>query len=366
MKKLKFFIIALLILSLTGCTVQLKSTPEETQPEQGSVSYGSPGNEAKDTRDGQLKGFDWTINADDTISGKYQLPGGGKALDYNITLRLVAWKSGGEEVYGSYEGEAYILFEFDESGLSDADYLYMGGGTFNRRCEKLEFEVKVFDREAVNQKIIPLPDTDTISIMPLRNFNAMAYSDSVWSTMLHMDQTVQDRKSGDTLSQIEGGSGESSSDVMGIDLFIDNEHVTINIPTYRLTWECGYFTGTVVSSPLGTAKRDKLDMPDARLGYPDAGLENPNAGLVNPNSADGNPFESPDEDKWENPYEAFQNEFSDKYIQKDPNGLSGYDMNGDGKVDAYIGDDGLLNFDLNFDGVFDDLDNTEGAEYGQG
>ena len=41
-------------------------------------------------------------------------------------------------------------------------------------------------------------------------------------------------------------------------------------------------------------------------------------------------------------------------------------MNSDGKVDAYIDDDGNLKFDLNFDGVFDDLEDTEGAEWGQG
>ncbi len=362
MKTFIFLFIALLILSLIGCTVPVGSdkTPEEkTGPEQGSLSPGSSGNEDEETGDIQAEGFDWTINADDTISGKYQLPGGGKALDYNITLRLVAWKSGGEEVYGSYEGEAYILFEFDESRLSDADYLYMGGGTFNRRCEKLEFEVEVYDREEVNQKIIPLPDTDTISIMPLRTYNAMASSNSIWSTMLQMNQTVKGRKSGDTLSQIIGGSGEGSSDVMGIDLFIDDEHVTLDIPTYRLTWNCGYFTGSVVSSPLGTAKRDKLEIPDAGLG-------NPDSGLANPDTADDSTFELPDEEKWGNPNEAFQNELSDKYIQNDPNGLSGYDMNGDGKVDAYIGDDGNMKFDLDFDGVFDDLDDMEGAEWGQG
>ena len=36
------------------------------------------------------------------------------------------------------------------------------------------------------------------------------------------------------------------------------------------------------------------------------------------------------------------------------------------KVDAYIDDDGNLKFDLNFDGVFDDLENTEEGEWGQG
>lgn len=355
MKIFILLIIALLIINLVGCEVSLESgiAPEETtEPEQSSGSPGSPDDKSGGQSDIKPEGLDWTINVDDTISGSYELPAGGKALEYDITLGLVAWKSGGEEVYGRYEGEAYILFEFDESGLSDADYLYMGGGTFNRKCEKLEFEVEVYDQEKLNQQTIPLPD-DIVSVVPLRSFNAMASSKSLWSTILQMDQTVSNRKSSDTLSQIAGGSGESSSDAMGIDLFIDNGHVTVDIPTYRLTWNCGYFTGTVVSSPLGTEKRERLIEPDV--------------GLVNPDEKDDYPFEVPqDEKKWKNPFEVPQNELNDKYIPDDPNGLSGYDMNGDGKVDAYIGEDGNLNFDLNFDGVFDDLDNTEEVEWGQG
>jgi len=332
-------------------------TPEKiTEPEQSSVSSGSPDSpddKGGGPKDERPEGLDWTIDVDDTISGKYQLPAGGKVLEYNITLRLAAWKSGGDEVFGRYTGEAYILFEFDESGLSDADYLYMGGGTFNRKCENLEFEVEVYDQEELNQKIVPIPDK--VSVVPLRKFNAMAFSDSVWSTILQMDQTVIGRKSGDTLSQIKDSSGESSSDVMGIDLFIDNGHVTVDIPTYRLTWNCGYFTGTVVSSPLGTAKRHKLDMPDVRLMDPDA-TDNGEKEIPDQIQQNENDFEYPID---------VPNELNGQYIQDDPNGLSGFDRNGDGKVDMYIGDDGKLYFDLNLDGVFDDLDNME-VEWGQG
>ena len=357
MKVFPFLIIAVLIISLAGCAALPGPGKASEKKPESLQNSGSQDDKSGGQSDVKSEGLDWTINADDTISGSYELPAGGKALEYDITLRLAAWKSGGEDVYGRYEGEAYILFKFDESGLSDADYQYMGGGAFNRKCEKLEFEVEVYDREELNQKIIPLPGTDTISIMPLRTYNAMASSNSVWSTILQMDQTVRGRKSGDTLSQIEGGSGESSSDVMGIDFFIDNRYVTVDIPTYRLTWNCGYFTGTVDSSPLGTAKRNKLDMPDT-------GLENSN--VVDDGEKKNPPQTEQNGGNEEYPFDLPQNELKDKYIHNDPNGLTGYDMNSDGKVDAYIDDDGNLKFDLNFDGVFDDLEDTEGTEWGQG
>src|SRR5690606_1871639 len=132
------------------------NTPEE-KPESPQDS-GSREEISGEQPEEKPEEFDWTINVDDAISGSYELPMGGKSVEYDITLRLVAWKSGGSDVYGRYEGEAYILFKFDESGLSDADILYMGGGTFNRKCEKLEFEVEAYDLEKLNRKTVPMPD----------------------------------------------------------------------------------------------------------------------------------------------------------------------------------------------------------------
>lgn len=354
MKVFSFIIIAVLIISLTGCAVSPESGKAPDGKPESLQNSGSQADKSGGQSDVKPEGLDWTINVDDTISGKYELPAGGKALKYDITLRLVAWKSGGEDVYGRYEGEAYILFNFDESGLSDADYLYMGGGAFNRKCEKLEFKVEAYDQEKLNSKTVPL--INKAPIAPLRKFNAMASFISVWSTTLQMDQTVRSKKSGGTLSTIKGGTGEAASDNMGIDLLIDNGHVIVEIPTYRLTWDCGYFTGTVTSSPLGTVKRNKLDMPGDSLGNPDA--------------SDGEEKEDPaqteqDGENVEYPSNIPQDELQGKIIENDPNGLSGFDANGDGKVDMYIDDNGQFKFDMNFDGVFDDLDGAE-VEWGMG
>lgn len=358
MKYLSAFIIAALIISLAGCfslpgagNAAEKAAEKAAEAEQNS---GIPDDKSGIQAGVKSEGLDWTINVDDTISGSYELPAGGKTLKYDITLRMVAWKSGGADVRGTYEGEAYILFRFDESGLSDADYHYMGGGAFNRRCERLKFEIGVYDQEKLNQQTIPFPDA--VSVAPLRNFNAMASFESVWSAILQMNQTVEGRESGSVLSDMKGEFDEGSDDNMGVVLLIDDEHVTVDIPTYRLTWNCGYFSGTVISEPMGTARQERLEVPDAVIGNPGASDDTAKEESAQTEHG-GESMQYPG---------MPQNELSDEYINNDPNGLSGYDMNGDGVVDAYIDDDGNLKFDLNFDGQFDDLDITDGVEWGQG
>lgn len=351
MKILRFILVIVLILSLTGCAGSRKTGKEPKKKPESAESSGSPDGNPGVPSDENPEGLDWTIQVDDTVSGSYKVPMSEKSLQCDITLRLVAWKSGGADVYGKYEGEAYILLKFDESGLSDTDLLYMGGGSFNRMCGNLEFEVEVYDQEKRNRKVFSIPGSeDIVSVVPLRKFNAMAFSISSWSTILQMDQTVKDKDSGNTLSEITGESGEGESSNMGLDLFIDNGYVMIDIPTYRLTWDCGYFDGTVVSSPVGTVKRDKLDVPDVGLVYSD---EDEGQGEEYPAQTESY------EGLMMDPY------LKDKYIEKDSNGLSGYDMNGDGKVDMYIDDAGEFKIDINFDGVFDDMDNTD-VEWGQG
>ncbi|MDD4493223.1 MAG: hypothetical protein PHV32_02555, partial [Eubacteriales bacterium] len=201
MKVYNFLIIAVLVICLAGCAaLQVHNRPTKEAPgtkgtTETSHYSGLPNNTTGGQSNKGTDGLDWTFSVNNTISGSYKLPAGGKALEYDITLRIVAWKSGGEDSFGKYEGEGYILFEFDESGLSNTELTYLGGGAFNRRCESLEFEIEESDQ------------------------GAMASFQSNWYTTLSMDQTVEDRESGDTLSDIEGEFG-GTTNKMGITLLI--------------------------------------------------------------------------------------------------------------------------------------------------
>ena len=322
---------------LSGGTGSDTESDSESDPELDPESESESDSES----DPEYEGFDWSISVDDTVSGTYKLPAGGKSLRYDITLRLVAWKSGGKDVYGTYEGEAYIVFNFDESGLSGNDLLYMGGA-FNRRCERLEFEVEAYDQEELNRQTIPIPDSMTVAppVAPLGSFNAMASFISSWSTVLQMDQTIRSGNTGGILSDFEGVFDEGTSDNMGLLLLISKDKVTVDIPTYRLTWNCGYFRGTLKKETLGTAKRERLEMPDTG------------------NADQGRTGEGQTSDIFEMPqipqYDGMGT------IITDENGITGFDINGDDKIDVYTDENGVFHMDLDFDGEFDEYESESG------
>lgn len=311
------------------------------------------------------KGYDWTINVDDTISGQYKLPmDPSKVLKCSINLRLVAWKSGGENVNGKYTGEGYIVVNIDEAGMSNEEIIYAGGGAFNRRCEKLEFKVEKYNYKKLNRNKIPM--MNKVSVAPLGKFNAMASFMSNWSTILSVDETIIDADTGMVIHKRNDVSEKSPPVKMGIDLLIENERVTVEIPTYRLAWDCGFFYGSVEKSPLGSAKREKLKMPDSPRVNSDGGY---GQGMEDPskNGQNGGNNQKK-QDTAETGFKMGNEEFralfpqhADKYIEKDPKGRSGFDLNEDGIVDMYLDESGKLIFDIDFGS--DILDNVE---WGQG
>ncbi|MDD4493828.1 MAG: hypothetical protein PHV32_05700 [Eubacteriales bacterium] len=167
-----------------------------------------------------------------------------------------------------------------------------------------------------------------------------------------MDQTVEDRESGDTLSDIEG-EFEGTTDKMGITLLIDDGYVTVDIPTYRLAWNCGYFTGMISHSPLGTTMRNKLNVPDVFIkdsDSEDADDEDENEGK-DPDPT--NDYDIPD-------YTFELPEGAPGFIfDPDENGRTGFDYNHDGKVDEYTDDKGNVYKDSDFDGVFETVYESE-------
>lgn len=208
----------------------------------------------------ELKQCDWTIRVNDTKTGTYKLPIGNKGIEFEMVVDLIAWKSGGADVYGKYEGEAWITFKVDESKMSDQDILMTGGALFDRRCEKMEFEIIPYDSEEFIKHIPALPGKTRIA--PLGNYNGMSIFLCNWTTVLHENQKAIDQKTGNTLLDSKSDSNDGESVPMGISMLIEGASVTADIPTYNALWGVGYFMGTITGDPTRSGKREGLKAPD--------------------------------------------------------------------------------------------------------
>lgn len=129
----------------------------ESDPTPGSTPPEAPGDEALEC--------DWLLKVDQTI------PVAEDGLTVNYTLVLIAQKTGGTDVYGTYEGAAYIESTLDASSLSN-DFLDVTGG-FDIRvyANNLRFEIVPYDRETYARYEI---GEDGVPDVPLVDYESMA------------------------------------------------------------------------------------------------------------------------------------------------------------------------------------------------
>jgi len=124
MKKTGFIAILALVVVLSvvmcGCSVNIKN-------------LSNPGASNEINKD------DWLLKVDQTIPIK------DGDITTNYTLVLIAQKTGGKDVHGTYEGAAYIGSELDASALSKAFINVVGGFDINIFANNLSFEVEPYD-----------------------------------------------------------------------------------------------------------------------------------------------------------------------------------------------------------------------------
>lgn len=342
-KSLALYILVVMLI-LTGCgggdgePSTGAGSGEQSAQTEGAQDKQAPEETPKEIPE-EPKGKDWEIWVDDTVSGTYDIPMAGKALDYEITLGIKACKTGGEDIYGEYEGMGYIIFGFDESKMSDQDLMYMGGGAFNRECKDLKFEIVPFDQEKYIESIPPLPGEPRVA--PLGNFTGMAAFRSDWITKLKLDQQVINRETGETLNDQRGSYTDGESVPMGITILVAGERATVDIPTYGKMWGAGYFYGSITEKPYGEGGLGELKSPFGD----ENGAESPGSGgsLPGPNAGAGGGA------GMDGSSEQGQATFN-------PDGTFQIDSDGDGVIDIYMDADGNMYIDLDGDGVPDKVE----------
>lgn len=138
----------------TGCNVRSKNAPDITPSD---YIQGVNGDEPLDA--------DWIIYVDQTI------PITKDGLTTEYTLVLAARKAGGKDVYGTYEGAAYISCKLDMSELTSEFMKIMGGFDIQAYSNAFSFDVVPF----INDEYTNYGKSeDSIPMMSLVEYESMA------------------------------------------------------------------------------------------------------------------------------------------------------------------------------------------------
>jgi hypothetical protein len=216
MKTRANFIIALvlaLLLVMSGCSVK---DAEAANPE------------AVD----EILECNWILKVDQTIPIKEG------DVTVNYSLFLVAQKTGGTDVYGTYEGAAYIGSQLDASELA-REFIKIGGGfDLNAFANNLSFEIEPFDK----QRYSAYGSKDNASLPPLVDYESMALISPEMKGGVIINTKV---KAADGL---QGGYSESGSGAspVAMKIAIKSGKVHVDIPAFRIDRS---FEGLITGEP---------------------------------------------------------------------------------------------------------------------
>lgn len=202
MRRKKIIVIVVLVLMFQ--TILSSCAPDGTDP-------GNP-----DGKGASLE-RNWTLKVDQTIPVK------DGDVTVNHTLVLIAQKKGGENIYGTYEGAAYIGSHLDISPLAKILVKLSGGFDIDIFANNLSFEIEPFDMNRYSA----YESKDKASLAPLVQYDSMALLSPVMEGGIIINPTI---KGSDGLQGSYEASGGGSAPVP-MKIAIKGGKVHVNIPT---------------------------------------------------------------------------------------------------------------------------------------
>lgn len=308
---------------LTGCGGTAQNAPQNHQSSTAQV-------EKESADDTLAAGPYWQIEVSDTKNFSYAIPGGnGGAIDMTATLYFIAWKQGGKDMFGRYEGRALVALDMGLSQAGTGGVSYSGGVLEDSISESITFEMLPLEQNAVKV------EGEDIDLAPLADFVGQAeiladehtISQQAWKTLAD----------GQVKLDINGSFGDGEKVPQGFTLKAREDTVLISVGDLASAYGLEAFSGTMTSADTQTDTlawfRDKvMTRMEERLSLSEqpAGQQISTAGVE---SSAG--FES-------------QNEFT-----VDSEGREGMDTNGDGRLEIYYGEDGEVWVDFDGNGEYE-------------
>lgn len=298
--------IVVIALTLSGCEDTAQKAPEKEQP--------------------SASGPNWLIEVSDTKGFSYSVPNGnGGAIDMTATLYFIAWKEGGEEMFGRYEGRALVALDMDLSHAGSGSAAFAGGVMEDSISDNISFELLPAQQEAVTA------DGEDIDLAPL--VKQIAQADIITDEYTISQQNWQALADGEVKLDVNGGFGDGEKYPQGFTLKAGEDSVLISVGDLAAAYQLEAFPGTITKSDTPTDAltrfRDKvMSRMEERMSFADQSAGQPAA-----EAGSGN---------------AGQSGFT-----VDSEGREGIDTNGDGRFELYIGEDGNAWADFDGDGKYE-------------
>ncbi len=315
-------------LTLSGCGRAVQKMPKN---EQASATQ-----EEKEAVD-EPRASDpyWLIKVSDTKNFSYAIPNGnGGTIDMTATLHFIAWKKGGEEMFGQYEGRALVALDMDLGKAGDGGVTCTGGVMDDSISDNISFELIPVQQEAVTAK------GEDIDLAPLAKFIGQA--EIITDKYVVSQQNWKALADGQVKLDVNGSFGDGSKYSQGFSLKSGENSILVSVGDLTAAYQLEAFSGTITKANIPSDAlswfRDKvMSRMEERLS-----LSEQSTGQQMPNAPSG---------------DATQNG-----LTVDSEGREGMDTNGDGRLDIYFGEDGNVWADFDGDGKYE-VAGEDGADH---
>lgn len=309
----KWILIVISVIMLSGC-----GSAKET-------SADAPGlKEPKKEVPGDSSGPYWFIEVSDTKNFSYSIPSGGGKIDMTATLHFIAWKEGGEEMLGQYEGRALVALDMDLGEAGSGGVTYTGGVMEDTISDDISFELT-----SANEKEVTAKGED-IDIAPLAKFIGQA--EIITDEYTISNQAWQALADGEVKLNVNGGFGDGAKNPQGFTLKAGEDSVLISVADLSAAYQVEAFLGTIQKYDIRSDGiswfRDKvMARMEERMALSEqsAGQQMPQTGGAGEGTG----------------------------LTVDSEGREGMDTNGDGRLEIYFGEDGEVWADFDGDGKYE-------------
>ncbi len=185
----------------------------------------------------------WLIKVSDTKNFSYAIPNGnGGTIYMTATLHFIAWKKGGEEMFGQYEGRALVALNMDLSQVGAGGISYAGGVMDDSFSDNISFELIPAQQEAVTAK------SEDIDLAPLAKFTGQA--EIITEEYTISQQNWKALADGQVKLDVNGSFGDGSKNSQGLSLKAGENSILVSVGDLTAAYQLEAFLGTITKGNI--------------------------------------------------------------------------------------------------------------------